>query len=150
MRWAAPLLLTFGFLVAMPHSAHAEDDKPVAVQIRIIEASKAKNPKWDAGLKKLFKGLPYKGAKLVDEVKHPALAVGSTVTLEIYDKTQKLKVTRLKKLKADKPSVIRLQLLVDKIGLKSKTNHAKPGATFMVRVRAKNADEDVYFAVTPQ
>ncbi len=133
------LLLLLFAAAALPSLALAA---PITVRIQVIEANKKGqvDPKI-ASLKSAMPG--YEGAKLVDELE-TKVEPGGSVSLEILDKKQVLKVTVVE---VDKDGVVKLKLEVAAFKMATSTKHVRDNATVVVG-KPLDGDKGLFLAVT--
>lgn len=135
------LWLVLALLVALVVPALAQA-APVTVRIQVVDAQK--KGAFDPKLSALRSALPgYEGAKLVDELE-TKVEPGSSVSLQVLDKTAILKVTVVD---VDKDGVVRLKLEIDAFKLSTTTKHVRDNATAVV-AKPLEGDKAVFLAVT--
>jgi len=137
MRWI--LLLAWVF-AAVPAFAQP---KPVTVRIAVIEVTKTGN--FDPRIAAFKSKLPgFDGAKLVDELESK-VDPGSSVSLQIRDKKQVLKVT-VDKVEAD--GTVKLKVEIEAFKFSMNTTHLRDKATVIVGKMLDDKVTGLYLAVT--
>ena len=144
--FASICVMAGALAILAPVTARA--DAPVTVKILVIEASRTAG-KVDPAVASLAKAMPgYSGARLVDALE-AKVAGGSSVSLEIKDRKEILKVTVLKAAARE----VHLKLAIDALKFSTKTSHklrSDKDATVLVRAKKTGKDTALFLAVTPR
>jgi hypothetical protein len=140
------VLATFALLAAMSVAPRAFAAPSVKVNILVIEAKQSKGD-FDPRVQKLKSKIErsgYKSARVLDELSHHEIEVGSRVSLQMPSRKQTLSVRVLEVTKEKK---IRLKVAIE--GMKFETTTEHPNGGILLLGIEKDEKTALMLGVTP-